>query len=88
MICFGLELFSDNQEVIVQILDAIKKLIAIEDQIDYSLNDSSYTSIIINNCDIKSKLDLLQRNQNEKIADYADELYDYIFKDNQNDINI
>ena len=88
LICFGLELFSDHEELILQILVAIRKIVEMEDSIDISMSDSSYISILTNNCDIKSKLDRLQTNSNEKIADSAEEIYQFIFVEKQTDIII
>ena len=88
LICFGLELFSDNENLTLQILEAIKKIVKTEDSNDISMSDTSYISILTNNCDIKSKLDRLQTNSNEKIANAAEETYEFIFDENQTDIVI
>ena len=52
------------------------------------MSDTSYMSILTNNCDIKSKLDRLQTNSNETIANAAEETYEFIFDENQTDIVI
>lgn len=79
-LCLGLELFSDNEQLILDSLKALHKVMAVEHASDLSMNDVSYINILINS-NIKEKLEKLQLSPNEKIADKSSEFYDELFEE-------
>ena len=79
-LCLGLELFSDNEQLILDSLKALHKVMAVEHASDVSMNDVSYINILINS-NIKEKLEKLQLSPNEKIADKSSEFYDELFEE-------
>lgn len=78
IICLGLEIFQNDEDLVVSIIDGIHKIIAI----DYSINDSNQTSYVelLFQFGVKEKMQLLIQNSNIKIQEKAEELFEMLFE--------
>lgn len=78
LICFGLEIFQNNEELIISLIEGIHKIIAI----DYSMNESkeiSYLNLLFQ-CGLEEQLKILIQNPNINIQVKAEELFETIFE--------
>ena len=78
IICLGLEIFQNNEELVISLMDAIHKIIAI----DYSMNNSnkrSYVELLFQ-FGVKEKIQRLIQNSNIKIQEKAESLFEILFE--------